>query len=87
MPDAPDLRSRRRRGVFASLAFPAAGLVIPPPASSLGGSGGLGCHRVVPLIVRGFGLGGVIATFGLIVDIVGFLVLLTLVLASSVVLV
>ncbi len=36
-------------------------------------------------VVQGFGLGGVIATFGLVVDLVGFLLLLIFVLASSIV--
>jgi hypothetical protein len=35
------------------------------------------------LLLQGFGLGGVIATFGLVLDLVGFLLLLVFVLATS----
>jgi hypothetical protein len=39
---------------------------------------------VAPLLfLQGFGLGGVIATFGLILDLVGFLLLLVFILVSS----
>jgi hypothetical protein len=40
----------------------------------------------VPLLLQAFGLGGVIATFGLVLDLVGFVLLLLFVAASSVVL-
>lgn len=40
----------------------------------------------VLFIVQGFGLGGVIATFGLAVDLVGFLLLLIFITTSSVIL-
>ncbi len=36
------------------------------------------------LFLQGFGLGGVIASFGLILDLIGFLLLLVFVLVSSV---
>jgi heme A synthase len=36
--------------------------------------------------LQGFGLGGVIASFGLVLDIIGFVLLLIFVLASSVIL-
>jgi hypothetical protein len=39
------------------------------------------------LFLQGFGLGGVIASFGLVLDLIGFLLLLAFVLASSVILV
>jgi hypothetical protein len=42
---------------------------------------------VAPLLfLQGFGLGGVIATFGLILDLIGFLLLLIFILASSAIL-
>jgi hypothetical protein len=40
-----------------------------------------------PLFLQGFGLGGVIASFGLVLDLIGFLLLLVFVLVSSVILV
>jgi hypothetical protein len=39
------------------------------------------------LFLQGFGLGGIIASFGLVLDLIGFLLLLAFVLASSVILV
>jgi hypothetical protein len=36
--------------------------------------------------LQGFGLGGVIASFGLVLDIIGFVLFLTFVLVSSVIL-
>ena len=38
------------------------------------------------LFLQGFGLGGVIASFGLVLDLIGFLLLLIFVLVSSVIL-
>ena len=38
------------------------------------------------LFLQGFGLGGVIATFGLALDLIGFVLLLIFILASSVIL-
>jgi hypothetical protein len=38
------------------------------------------------LFLQGFGLGGVIASFGLVLDLIGFLLLLVFVLVSSVIL-
>jgi hypothetical protein len=38
------------------------------------------------LLLQGFGLGGVIATFGLVLDLIGFVLFLIFVLASSIVL-
>jgi hypothetical protein len=38
------------------------------------------------LFLQGFGLGGVIATFGLVIDLIGFLLFLAFVLLSSVIL-
>jgi len=37
-------------------------------------------------VLQGFGLGGVIATFGLVLDLIGFVLFLIFVLASSVIL-
>ena len=39
--------------------------------------------RQMLFIVQGFGLGGVISSFGLVVDLIGFLLLVIFVLASS----
>ena len=40
----------------------------------------------IMFLLQGFGLGGVIATFGLILDLIGFLLFLTFVLVSSIIL-
>jgi hypothetical protein len=46
----------------------------------------VGCHTAaIFLFVQGFGLGGVIALFGLVFDLIGFVLFLLLVLASSVI--
>jgi heme A synthase len=38
------------------------------------------------LFLQGFGLGGLIATYGLVLDLIGFILLLVFVLASSIIL-
>jgi hypothetical protein len=40
----------------------------------------------IMFFLQGFGLGGVIATFGLVLDLIAFVLFLTFVLASSVIL-
>jgi hypothetical protein len=40
----------------------------------------------IMFFLQGFGLGGVIASFGLVLDIIGFVLFLTFVLVSSVIL-
>ena len=73
-------------GVFSSLFLVAAGLlvlrsgVLPRWLAWVAIVGG------VAAFVQGFGLGGVIASFGLVFELVGFVLLLVFVLASSVVL-
>jgi hypothetical protein len=44
-----------------------------------------GLARIL-LFLQGFGLGGVIATFGLVLDLIGFVLLVVFVLVSSVIL-
>lgn len=72
--------------VFGSLAFLAAGLLVMRSGVLPRWLGWVALLTAPLLLVQGFGLGGVIATFGLIVDIVGFLLLLAFVLASSIIL-
>jgi hypothetical protein len=46
----------------------------------------VGCHRGRDLLfLQGFGLSGVIATFGLVFDLIGFVLFLIFALASSVI--
>ena len=68
------------REVFGSLFAFAAGLLVIRSGALPRWLG-----RVL-LFLQGFGLGGVIAGFGLALDLVGFVLLLLVVLASSVVL-
>lgn len=72
--------------VFGSLAFLAAGLLIIGSGVLPRWVGWLALLAAPCLLVQGFGLGGVIATFGLIVDILGFVLLLAFVLLSSIML-
>jgi hypothetical protein len=46
----------------------------------------VGIVAAIGLLLQGFGLGGVIATFGLVLDLIGFVLLLLFVLMSSVIL-
>jgi hypothetical protein len=72
--------------VFASLFFLAAGLLLRS-SSVLPHWLAWVAILVSPfLLLQGFGLGGVIATFGLVLDLIGFLLLLTFVLLSSIIL-
>jgi len=52
-------------------------------------AGSAGCRSLPGAcsFLQGFGLGGVIASFGLVLDLIGFLLLLVFVLASSIILV
>lgn len=70
--------------VFGSLFFIAAGLLVLRTAMLSRWLGRVAVGAGVVLVVQGFGLGGVIATFGLVVDLIGFLLLLTFVLVSSI---
>ncbi len=71
--------------VFGSLAFLAAGLLILRAGELPRPLGWIAVLTAPLLFVQGFGLGGVIATFGLILDLIGFLLLLVFVKASSVI--
>jgi Domain of unknown function (DUF4386) len=70
--------------VFASLGFLAAGLTILRGAFLPRWLGWVALLTAPMLFIQGFGLGGVIAGFGLIVDLVGFLLLLIFVGGSSI---
>jgi hypothetical protein len=70
--------------MFASLAFLAAGILILRAPDLPRWLGWLAVVTAPFLLLQAFGLGGVIATFGLALDLVGFLLLLVFVLASSV---
>jgi hypothetical protein len=72
--------------VFGSLFLVAAGLLALKSGVLPRWLGWLSICAGVLLFVQGFGLGGVIATFGLIVDLIGFVLFLIFVLASSIVL-
>ncbi len=70
--------------VFGSLAFGAAGLLILRSGDLPRRLGWVALATAPFLLVQGFGLGGVIATFGLVLDLIGFLLLLVFVVATSV---
>ncbi len=81
-----DLWFGQRRDVFGSLFAVAAGALVI-------GSGVAPCWLRWALILagivfflQGFGLGGVIASFGLVLDLIGFALFLIFVLVSSVIL-
>ena len=72
--------------IFASIFMAASGVLplrsgVLPRWLSL-----LAIVAAIPLLLQAFGLGGVIATFGLVLDLIGFVLLLVFVLASSAVL-
>jgi hypothetical protein len=71
--------------VFGSLFGVAAGLLVLRSGALPRWLGWLSIVVGVLLFVQGFGLGGVIATFGLVVDGIGFVLLLVFVLSSSVI--
>jgi hypothetical protein len=70
--------------IFGSLAFLAAGALIVRAGDLPRRLGWIGVAAAPFLLLQGFGLGGVIATFGLALDLVGFLLLLAFVSATSV---
>jgi hypothetical protein len=71
--------------VFGSLFAFAAGLLVIRSAVLPRRLGQLLILVAVLLFLQGFGLGGVIATFGLVLDLIGFVLLLVVVLVSSVI--
>ena len=72
--------------VFASLFMLAAGLLVNQSRVLPRWLGWVAILASPFRFLQGFGLGGVIGTFGLILDLIGFLLLLTFVLASSIIL-
>jgi Domain of unknown function (DUF4386) len=71
--------------VFGSLFLLAAGLLVLESGVLPRWLAWVSIVAGILLFVQGFGLGGVIATFGLVVDIIGFLLFLVFVLVSSVI--
>jgi hypothetical protein len=72
--------------VFGSLAAVAAGLLVMKSAVLPRWLGWLSILAGLMFFLQGFGLGGVIATFGLVFDLIAFVLFLIFVLASSVIL-
>ena len=72
--------------VFGSLFALAAGLLVIRSGVLPRWLGWMLILVAILFFVQGFGLGGVIATFGLVLDLIGFVLLLIFVLASSVIL-
>ncbi len=72
--------------VFGSLCFLAAGLLVIKSAALPRWLGWVSILAGIALFLQGFGLGGVIASFGLVLDLIGFVLLLIFVLVSSVIL-
>jgi hypothetical protein len=72
--------------VFGSLFAFAAGLLVIRSGALPGWLGRVLVFVAVMLFLQGFGLGGVIATFGLVLDLIGFVLLLVVVLVSSIIL-
>ena len=73
-------------GVFGSLFAFAAGLLVIGSGGLPRWLGGISILVGILFFLQGFGLGGVIATFGLVLDGIGFVLLLIFVLVSSVLL-
>ena len=71
--------------VFGSLAALAAGLLVVNSRLLPRWLGWVAILAGILLFLQAFGLGGVIATFGLVLDLIGFLLLLIFVLVSSVI--
>jgi hypothetical protein len=69
--------------VFGSLFAVAAGLLVIGSGVLPRWLGWVSILAGIMLFLQGFGLGGVIATFGLILDLIGFVLLLLFVLVSS----
>lgn len=72
--------------VFGSLAAVAAGLLVSKTRVLPRWLGWVAIVAGIMFFLQGFGLGGVIATFGLVLDLIAFVLFLTFVLASSVIL-
>jgi heme A synthase len=70
--------------VFGSLSAVAAGLLVMRSGVLPRWLGRIAILAGILLFLQGFGLGGVIASFGLILDIIGFVLFLIFVLVSSV---
>src|SRR5262249_22714875 len=73
--------------VFGSLGAVAAGLLVMKTRLLPRWLGWVAILAGILFFLQGFGLGGVIATFGLVLDLIAFVLFLTFVLASSIVLV
>ena len=71
--------------VFASLFLFSAAFVIRCQRVLPGWLAWLAALIGVLFVIQGFGLGGIIAPFGLVVDIIGFLLLLVFILATSII--
>jgi uncharacterized protein DUF4386 len=72
--------------VFGSLAAAAAGVLVMKTRVLPRWLGWVAILAGIGFFLQGFGLGGVIATFGLVLDLIAFVLFLTFVLASSVIL-
>ena len=72
--------------VFGSFGFLASGLLVLRTGVLPRWLGWVGVLAAPFLVLQAFGLGGVIATFGLVLDLIGFVLLLVFVAASSAVL-
>jgi hypothetical protein len=72
--------------VFGSLFAVAAGMLVIGNGLLPRWLGWASILAGITLFLQGFGLGGVIATFGLVLDLIGFVLLLVFVLVSSVIL-
>jgi hypothetical protein len=72
--------------VFGSLSAVAAGLLVMRSGVLPRWLGWMAILAGILLFLQGFGLGGVIASFGLVLDLIGFVLLLIFVLVSSVIL-
>lgn len=72
--------------VFGSLSAAAAGLLVMRSGVLPRWLGRIAMLAGILLFLQGFGLGGVIASFGLVLDIIGFVLFLIFVLVSSVIL-
>jgi hypothetical protein len=71
--------------VFGSLSAVAAGLLVIRSGVLPRWLGWVSILAGIMLFLQGFGLGGVIASFGLILDLIGFVLFLIFVLVSSVI--
>ena len=72
--------------VFGSLFAVAAGMLVIGTGILPRWLGWASILAGIMFFLQGFGLGGVIATFGLVLDLIGFVLFLTFVLVSSVIL-